>query len=879
MKGKKTARKKTAAKKRTNASANTPQANRANREIIALVKIGLGIFLFLSVYIENGAGTAGRFTKSAVCGLIGFGAYTAPFLLAGFGVYDFFRQTVKKRGVFFILVFMVISLVHVIGAGKAPVYDNPLRYLTGLYQNGSLGNGGVVGGIFGDMLYALIGKPAAVIMLVIGTLITGVVYSGHSASEFFITVASLFSNFFMNKEGEDVERSDERISGTDPVLPESGMPAPGRHAPGIEASPPAKSKKHRKNKMLKIGNGETINSNNKILLIPEELVANKKVNPILTRRPRPGPGKNDKNSFIDIGAPQSEKADETGYPFRDDADVSADEYGLINDEYEGANDQTLLDGSAIDAENEDLAENDEPLESGWDSGFPPHGEYGAPEGSGPYGHNPEYANRKIEYAAQFKMNRNGNRGYELPPLDILRKNNNISAVGSQAEVNRNSKKLEETLASFRVDARVSGVSIGPTVTRYEMTPGQGVKVNAIANLANDLALSLAAQSIRIEAPIPGKSAVGIEIPNKETQPVFLRELLEDGGFQKYPSKLAFAVGKDIGGNVVVADIAKMPHLLIAGATGSGKSVCINTLIASILFKASPDEVKFLMVDPKIVELKVYNGIPHLMIPVVTDPKKAAGALNWAVMEMDRRYGLFAEANVRDLNGYNNHKTDDAEIEPLPQIVIIIDELADLMMVSKGEVEEAICRLAQKARAAGLYLIVATQRPSVDVITGLIKANIPSRMAFAVSSGIDSRTVLDMIGAEKLLGKGDMLFLPVGLNKPARIQCGFISEMEVESLVDFLKTQNIMEYDEALIENVTDPGFAAGLDGDPDEFFEEAVDFLIQKGKASASMLQRQFRIGYNRASRLIEELETRGIVGPEDGSKPRKVLINRSGDY
>ncbi|MCL2461825.1 MAG: DNA translocase FtsK, partial [Defluviitaleaceae bacterium] len=419
------------------------------------------------------------------------------------------------------------------------------------------------------------------------------------------------------------------------------------------------------------------------------------------------------------------------------------------------------------------------------------------------------------------------------------------------------------------------VSKGPTVTRYELSPGVGVKVSKISSLADDLALNLAALGIRIEAPIPGKSAVGIEIPNKERQTVFLRDILEDEAFQKFPSKLAFAVGKDIGGNTIVVDVDKMPHLLIAGATGSGKSVCINTLIASILYKARPDEVKFIMVDPKVVELNMYNGIPHLLIPVVTDPKKAAGALNWAVIEMDRRYNLFAENNVRDLKGYNAMRQEEGEPQE-PQIVIIIDELADLMMLSKGEVEETICRLAQKARAAGLHLIVATQRPSVDVITGLIKANIPSRLAFAVSSGTDSRTVLDMTGAEKLLGKGDMLFLPVGRNKPMRIQCGNITDRENENLVEYLKSQVPIVYDDEMIEQVTDPQNVFGGEGDTDEFFDEAVDFLIQKGKASASVLQRQFRIGYNRASRLIEELEARGIVGPEDGSKPRKVLIKRS---
>ncbi len=462
--------------------------------------------------------------------------------------------------------------------------------------------------------------------------------------------------------------------------------------------------------------------------------------------------------------------------------------------------------------------------------------------------------------------------YKFPPIELLKKNTAVQAVGSRAEVLENSRKLEEILKSFRVEARVVEVSIGPTVTRYELAPGQGVKVSAIANLSNDLALGLAAQGIRIEAPIPGKSAVGIEIPNRETQPVLLREILEDDAFVNFPSKLAFGAGKDIAGKTVIGDVAKMPHLLIAGATGAGKSVCINTLVTSILYKARPDEVKLLMIDPKVVELSVYNGIPHLMIPVVTDPKKAAGALNWAVAEMDNRYVLFAQSGVRDLKGYNAILTENGEKQILPQIVIIIDELADLMMVSKGEVEEAICRIAQKARAAGIHLIVATQRPSVDVITGLIKANIPSRLAFAVSSGTDSRTVLDMTGAEKLLGKGDMLFLPVGMNKPVRVQCGFISEKEVENIVSFLKMHHQVVYDEETVERVTEPGNFTS-DSDDEEYFDEAVEFLIRKQKASTSLLQRQFRIGYNRASRLMDVLEAKGIVGPEDGSKPRRVLV------
>ena len=468
--------------------------------------------------------------------------------------------------------------------------------------------------------------------------------------------------------------------------------------------------------------------------------------------------------------------------------------------------------------------------------------------------------------------------YVFPPINLLGRDPGNTAGSGILEQQKNGRKLEMTLKSFGVEARVINVSAGPTVTRYEVSPSQGVKVSKIVNLADDIALNLAASGIRIEAPIPGKAAVGIEVPNKETKSVYLRTVLESDAFRKHPSKLAFALGEDITGNPIVTDIAKMPHLLIAGATGSGKSVCINTLITSILYKADPKEVKLLLVDPKVVELSVYNGIPHLLIPVVTDPKKASAALNWAVREMLERYNDFAACGVRDIKGFNAMKEEKGEPEAkMPQIVIIIDELADLMMAAPGEVEDSICRLAQMARAAGMHLIIATQRPSVDVITGVIKANIPSRLAFAVSSGIDSRTILDMVGAEKLLGKGDMLFYPSGQSKPSRIQGAFVTDKEVEQIVDFLRKSSRPGYTQEMVDQITAVAkTAGGPSEETDEFFEQAVDLILEKEKASVSMLQRQFRIGYNRAARLMDELERRGMVGPEEGSKPRKVLITRA---
>lgn len=466
--------------------------------------------------------------------------------------------------------------------------------------------------------------------------------------------------------------------------------------------------------------------------------------------------------------------------------------------------------------------------------------------------------------------------YNYPTLELLKKPKaKKGEQNSEKYMRYNAKILEKTLNSFGVDAKVAQVSKGPVITRYEVQPAPGVKVSKIVNLSDDIALNLATSGIRIEAPIPGKAAVGIEVPNKSTSPVLLREVLEGDVFNRHVSKLAFALGKDIAGRDVIADIAKMPHLLIAGATGSGKSVCINTLVISILYKASPKDVKLIMIDPKVVELSNYNGIPHLMFPVVTDPKKAANALNWVVQEMIDRYKLFADKGVRDLERYNELQIEQKE-KSLPQIIVIIDELSDLMMAAPNEVEDSICRLAQMARAAGIHLVIATQRPSVDVITGLIKANIPSRIAFAVSSSTDSRTILDMGGAEKLLGKGDMLYYPVGANKPIRVQGAYVSEKEIENVVNFIKSQDLeFKYNEEAIEEIETLDYTNSNMEEIDELFPDAIELVVDAGQASISMLQRRLRIGYARAARLIDEMEIRGIVSGFEGSKPRDVLISR----
>lgn len=478
------------------------------------------------------------------------------------------------------------------------------------------------------------------------------------------------------------------------------------------------------------------------------------------------------------------------------------------------------------------------------------------------------------------------KNYRFPPIELLKVSNSVSAKALNSELEATANRLVEALRSFNVETRVVDISRGPTVTRYELQPCAGVKISKITNLADDIALNLASAGVRIEAPIPNKAAVGIEVPNKVSAVVGVREIIESTAFSASKSKLTVALGRDIGGNIVVTDIAKMPHGLIAGATGSGKSVCINSIIISILFKASPDDVKLLMIDPKVVELGVYNGIPHLLVPVVTDPRKAAGALGWAVSEMEKRYQMFADRGVRDIEGYNrlvDTLIDEPEVKKMPHIVIVIDELADLMMTAPHEVEDSINRIAAKARAAGMHLLIATQRPSVDVVTGVIKANIPTRIAFAVSSYIDSKTILDTAGAEKLLGRGDMLFSPVGSSKPKRIQGCFVSDAEVEKVVEFVKKSGSADYNDDIMVEIErqaaeEKHKSTGLPEDApeaDPMLEEAIKVVVENGQASTSLLQRKLKLGYARAARIVDEMEERGIVGPYKGSKPRDILITK----
>jgi len=882
-------KKKPAPKSGRDERASRPQSNTPaiRREVKLLIWIGIGILLLLSTLAGGSMGVVGQFFRDLSRGLFGLGGVFLPLGIMAYSVLCLMSREFRVplwRGI--ILSWVMLALLYII----MPVPENnytAMEYLRAVYSRGHLGSGGIIGAILGSIVQALFNRAVAIIIFLLVVIILLVNILNRSFVKLLEGGFWRARNYYDDRKARQHE-DDEAYYAQEEEYAKS---APKSQKLDLKPIPKRKTENvSRRAELIDIGDDETDYNDEddyRVLLIQEELDGNndvvedaspRGVPPFLSaeehRRRVSNPRVVSLHGVEEAGADSSEK---TPLP------TSAEEQPFVDYVYEPARPASAIcepskTGRITPAEDHDDIDDaslpDKPdfvvrgLVENAAPSMPPLFEY---DDLDPLEYD-EYAS--VTSVETPKPTEPPYKDFVLPSLDLLTKNEKLGYnAESMAQVRQNAIILEETLGSFRIDAKVVDVSVGPTVTRYDLTPGPGVKVSSIANLSNDLALSLAAQGIRIEAPIPGKSAVGIEIPNKEPRGVFLRDILEQERFNSFPSKLAFAVGEDIAGNPVVADVADMPHLLIAGATGAGKSVCINTLIASLLYKASPDEVKLLMIDPKVVELSVYNGIPHLLIPVVTDPKKASGALNWAVQEMETRYNAFAETGCRDLKGYNRHLSEKDE-QTLPQVVIIIDELADLMMTCKGEVEDSICRLAQKARAAGIHLIVATQRPSVDVITGLIKANIPSRLAFAVSSGTDSRTVLDMQGAEKLLGRGDMLFLPRGQNKPIRVQGGFISDKEVENLVAFLKAQAPVTHTTEMIQQITMPG-KANVEGEVDEFFHDAVEFLLVKGKASTSMLQRQFRIGYNRASRLMDDLELRGIVGPEDGVKPRKVTITR----
>lgn len=805
-------------------------------EILGLILFAFGILSFFSFIFTKSMGIFGKTITNIMLGFLGFSAYIVPIVLIVYGNSMIFKKdshTFKLRVIYLGILLVLISAFIQTAVFKYDEYTgrNVFYSISKFYIDGAgLHGGGVLGGLLSLPFLMTFQILGTIIILTTISVIDIILLTNVSMAAFLKNVSLLISNKYKairegrkQKKAELAEKAEENNDDTEELIDED-IPDKKKKIINFKIERENRSGKASK----KLGKAQEDDTQNSVEQIEEQ----------------------EEEFFVSL----------TGFNEMTDELVISDikEAGLCP---EGASDDP---GHAPDYSSENSSE----AETAAVSSIQP-----APAAAAKSDAQGTAEEIVIPHTEPPKP-----LVYNYPSTDLLDSGkddvSNVKALKNIAL--EGAKKLEDTLKSFGVDARVINISRGPAVTRYEIQPSPGVKVSKIVNLSDDIALNLAAAGVRIEAPIPGKAAVGIEVPNKEMSAVLLKDIVESREFTKHPSKLVFSVGKDISGETVVADIGKMPHLLVAGATGSGKSVCINSLIMSILFKASPEEVKLLMVDPKVVELGIYNGIPHLLIPVVTDPKKAAGALNWAVQEMVNRYKLFADKGVRDLKGYNAMLKANDEPGILPQIVIIVDELADLMMVAPNDVEDAICRLAQMARAAGMHLVIATQRPSVDVITGVIKANIPSRISFAVSSQVDSRTILDMSGAEKLLGKGDMLFYPVGEPKPIRVKGSFVSDTEVERVVEFIKTQSYTSYDENIIEKINDQ--TTGNDdnpGDNDELLNQVIDMVVEAGQASVSLVQRKFKVGYSRAARIIDQMEARNIVGRFEGSKPRQVLISK----
>ena len=843
-------------------------------EIFLIVMLAVSVFLFLCNF--GVVGVAGNVVSGIMFGIFGTMAYVMPivlFFMIAFGMVNSGNSIAVRKLVAGGFLLLLAGVIFELFTGKPSMAES--YRIADIYKSCSeeKNGGGIIGGSAAYLLYHFLGMIGTVLTVLVGGIISLVVVTEKS----FMSGVRAGGRRMYERTREDAEYRAERAR-----IRRQEMEEERRLRQEERARREEELEKEKILRMDKKVSGVMIDTS------LQKAEAQKDMDRHDIREVDP-PGQEDETVWEQtkrVAAPE-----ET--PPVEEEDVFDFDQIRINSVY-GSDADTTSDAmseiTALFAEEEEIPEPEEVFEESEEKTLemtqePPADDKpkAVPKKNAEGQTQPPQA--AVSDQIHKGMQSNVPKKYMLPPISKLQKGEKKSG-DSTRELKETAQRLQQTLQTFGVKVKITDISQGPAVTRYELQPEQGVKVSKIVGLTDDIKLNLAATDIRMEAPIPGKAAIGIEVPNKENTSVALRELIEAKEFKDFPSNLAFAVGKDIAGKTVVADIAKMPHMLIAGATGSGKSVCINTLIMSILYKAHPDDVKLIMVDPKVVELSVYNGIPHLLIPVVTDPKKAAGALHWGVAEMDDRYQKFAEFNVRDLKGYNKkveemkQKGDDQAPSKMPQIVIIVDELADLMMVAPGEVEESICRLAQLARAAGIHLIIATQRPSVDVITGLIKANMPSRVAFSVSSGVDSRTILDMVGAEKLLGKGDMLFYPQGYSKPARVQGAFVSDKEVFDVVEFLKNQTLGNvYSEDVQTKISSIGVSSGTGSQEggqarDEYFVEAGKFIIEKDKASIGMLQRVFKIGFNRAARIMDQLCEAGVVGEEEGTKPRKVLMS-----
>jgi len=838
-------------------------------EIWAIVSIAFGAFLFVST-ITNGAGKFGEYIDSTSKGLCGWMAYVLPFYLILFGILLFARQTSHFNLKTILLLVVTMIMVCMLNSIRFVNLSLPMSgtVIKGFYLTGqSLTSGGWIGMILATLLVKWIGEFGAWVAGLVIILICILLILNTPLSRAFQKLGDKIEERKLLKENAHLDDEPDYDNA------EKMKVSYQTQMPMIEAEPAAPKKR-----AMKIVNEEKPQA---VLQAPIEQEPvkphvqadlsglRKKSNVIEFMKNEETYGQVSSSGTMGL---ESYNYAETGYGLNGISNIGGDTPSVVN------NDITV---NNITDENIGLSQNAEPS-----SMVKVQGDISTDISGTPDKTITKVSNSELKSAmlTTEEINREHVVKYKLPPINLLEK-----PVGgkktSSSELQYYADKLEHTLRSFNVDAKVINVTQGPTVTRYEVQPSIGVKVSKIVSLADDIALNLEAKSIRIEAPIPGKAAVGIEIENDNSTMVRLREVVDSNEFKNAKSKITFAVGKDISGNIITANLKEMPHMLIAGSTGSGKSVCINSIITSIMYKANPDEVKMILIDPKVVELGGYNGIPHLLIPVVTDPTKAAAALNWAVCEMNDRYEKFALEGVRDLESYNDYvRANEEPDKVMAQIVIIIDELADLMMAASSQVQDSICRIAQKARACGMHLIVATQRPSVDVITGVIKANIPSRIAFAVSSHHDSQTILDEKGAEALVGKGDMLFAPIGISKPLRVQGTFVSDDEVKKVIDYVKAQvsgEQVQYSNEIMEklNRTNDTEEQSTMDDEDELLTDCIELVVHAGQASVSMLQRRFRIGYNRAARIIDMMEMRGIVGPQDGSRPRQVLLSEEEYY
>ena len=846
-------------------------------EIWAIIIIAFGAFLIVAVQM-SAAGAFGEILREFFLGSFGVLAYVLPYYLVLYGILLFLDKAAHisgKSALFMLIIFLMMTLLNSVRFIDAESFEFSFQYLISLFDDGIvMKNGGLFGMFVGTLISKAIGKIGLVIFSIVVILILLLLVLNTPISQFFETMkvkraAKQADRIAAYEEAERLAQEEAERLAAEKSVPEM------RYEKSLK-------KAEKKSKIMSPAADKEAAMLQAAVNAKEDIAGENSYVP-----GRMSEGQiNIMNYMKDDGLFERSETEE---------DNSGTRYGLSeSDEVQAADSDSLekkesFSVSAFQNADEDLQltenlnanvslEETEKERNGFGAGIKP---------AAPLYEAEKKLTRKEAEAAmlsetELNLSKEQVRIYKLPSLDLLKKGKSTSQPGAENGLKLKAAKLEDTLRNFHVDAKVVQVTQGPAVTRYEIQPAVGVKVSSIVRLADDIALNLEAKSIRIEAPIPGKAAVGIEVENDTVNMVTLREIVGSQEFKEAKSKISFAVGRDISGASIVGDLKSMPHLLIAGSTGSGKSVCINSIILSILYKAKPEEVKFVLVDPKVVELGNYNGIPHLLIPVVTEPSKAAAALNWAVAEMTERYKKFAEEGVRDLESFNQsvRKKEEAE-RVMPQVVIIIDELADLMMASPSQVEESICRLAQMARAAGMHLIVATQRPSVDVVTGVIKANIPSRIAFAVSSQVDSRTILDMGGAEKLVGKGDMLYNPLGLGKPIRVQGAFVSDEEVHNVIEFIKGQTEGTcYAGEVIDTIENAGTTgSSVADDEDEFLPDAIELVVHSGQASVSMLQRRFRIGYNRAARIIDMMEARGIVGPPDGSRPRQVLMTETELY